>query len=373
MGAEVEPAFDVAVVGGGPAGLTLAIIAAQKGLRTVVVERQPEVPDKACGEGIMPPGLRVLERIGVAARIPSEASARITGIRYLQEDGREAAGALPAPGGLAVRRTALMEALQSRAREVGVTLRLGEGLRRHERMEDGVRLELDSGAFKARVLVAADGLASPLRHAEGLDVPAPGRGRFGLRQHFRIAPWTSFVEVHLAEGLEAYVTPCGPGRVGLAFLFERGAAVGEVSIASLLARFPRLEAQLAGAVPDSKARGAGPFAQRSAALAKDRFVLLGDAAGYVDAITGEGLSVALAAAWSLGEVLPEVLARQGAQAAFAPYERSFRRIFRRYAFSARALLFLTSRPWLRRVVISLLSAQPRVFEAVLRRVVDGWA
>ena len=94
-------------------------------------------------------------------------------------------------------------------------------------------------------------------------------------------------------------------------------------------------------------------------------MLLGDAAGYVEAIAEEGLSVALAAAWSLGEALPQVLARQGARAAFAPYERSFRRIFRRYAFSAR--------PWLRRVVISLLSTRPRVFEAVLRRVVDGWA
>src|SRR4029453_14221135 len=72
------------------------------------------------------------------------------------------------------------------------------------------------------------------------------------------------------------------------------------SIASLLARFPFLARRLARAEPDSEARGGGPFLPRARRWATERLALLGDAGGYVDAITGEGLSVALVCA----EVLP---------------------------------------------------------------------
>jgi hypothetical protein len=104
--------------------------------------------------------------------------------------------------------------------------------------------------------VAADGLHSPLRKAEGLCA----RGRAApLRAapHVALAPWASAVEVHFAGGVEAYVTPAGRGRVGVAFLWEDG-AVAPVSFDALLARFPALGAASAGAPWDSSPRGAGP-------------------------------------------------------------------------------------------------------------------
>jgi menaquinone-9 beta-reductase len=94
-------------------------------------------------------------------------------------------------------------------------------------------------------------------------------------------------------------------------------------------------------------------------------VLLGDAAGYVDAITGEGVSLALACAEALAGVLPEALARGATAGTLAPYVRAFRREFRRYEWLTRSVLALARRPRLRRPIVRLLGRSPRAFDAVL--------
>ncbi len=361
--------FDVAVVGAGPAGLAVAIGAAQRGLAVVVLERHAALPDKACGEGVMPPGLAALDALGVRALIPDAAQGPIDGIRYLQEDGTIAEGRLPGAGGRAIRRTALIEALGARARAVGVELELRRGVRAHARSRAGVLLETDQGPVEAALLVAADGLASPIRAREGLDLGLPVRRRFGLRQHFARAPWSRCVEVHLSEGCEAYVTPTRADEVGVAMLWEDGALGGAPELPALLARFPRLAEALDGAAPTSEVRGAGPLARRARAVIGDRLALVGDAAGYVDAITGEGLSVSLVAAEALVACLPAALSAEGDARALAPYARRFEQLFRRYRWSTEALLALARRPRLRRRVIRLLARSPRLFERVLASVV----
>ena len=217
--------------------------------------------------------------------------------------------------------------------------------------------------------MAADGLHSPLRRAEGLDVPAGGPRRFGLRQHFQCAPWTDRVEVHLSTRAEAYVTPCGPSRVGVAFLWSSGQLDARPSVSSLLARFGVLGPRLTRAPTDSEPLGAGPFLQRVRRRVADRFALLGDAGGYVDAITGEGMSVALVCAEALAGCLPEVIRDEGNARAFRPYEAVARREFRKYAWTASAVLALARRPRLRRWVVTTLAHRPRAFEWLLARTV----
>ena len=360
---------DVAVVGGGPAGLAVAALAARRGLGVVLLERAPLPHDKACGEGVMSAGLAVLEALGVLERIATEDSGPIRGVRYVQEDGSTLEGALPGGGGRGIRRTALSSALLEVAREAGVEVRDRTAVRSHRRAVDAIVLETDAGELAARVLIAADGLHSPLRRAEGLERPARGARRFGLRQHFVCPPWTDRVEVHLSPEAEAYVTPCGPARVGVAFLWSDGRLDGRPTVESLLGRFPFLRQRLGGAEHDSEPRGAGPFLQRAKAWATERLALLGDAGGYVDAITGEGLSVALVCAEALATCLPEVVRRGGEVRAFAPYEAVARREFRTYAWTARAVLGLARRPVLRRTVVDTLARRPRAFEWLLARTV----
>jgi flavin-dependent dehydrogenase len=263
-----------------------------------------------------------------------------------------------------VRRVALASAMSARAREVGVELRERCQVLGHRRSADGVELETAAGPVRAKMLVAADGLNSPLRRAEGLEVEVAGPRRYGLRRHFQLEPWAPFVEVHLSEGAEAYVTPAGERRVGVAFLWADGLP-GRISFETMLARFPVLAERLAGAPPDSKARGAGPLAHEARARVLDRFALVGDAAGYVDAVTGEGLSLSFTCAETLGQLLPEALARGATRDSLLPYERTFQRAFRRYAWLTRGMLALAARPRLRRPLVRWLGRHPRLFQALL--------
>ena len=358
---------DVAVAGGGPAGLALAIQSAKRGLSTVVLERRASPLDKACGEGLMPPGLRQLELLGARDRIDPEECAPFEGIRYVQEDGSFAEARLPGCGGLGIRRIALIRALASRALEVGVELRHQSPVLRHRRTPASVLIETPDARVEAKILVAADGLLSPLRRAEGLERHSQAPRRFGLRQHYRVTPWSKCVEVHLCEVAEAYVTPAGPGRVGVAFLWDVDRLDERASVTLLRSHFPALQERLKSAEADSEPRGAGPLSQKSSTRTLDRFVLIGDAAGYVDAITGEGLSLAFACAATLGELLPRAIAQGATREALLTYERDFVHRFRKYALSARALVSLARHPALRRPVVRGLSRYPKLFESLIRR------
>jgi 2-polyprenyl-6-methoxyphenol hydroxylase-like FAD-dependent oxidoreductase len=357
---------DVAVIGAGPAGLATAIGAAQRGLSVQVFDKQVGPIDKACGEGLMPSGLAALERLGALRHLDRSDSAVFESIIYVQESGTRAVGKLPAPGGLGVRRLALAAALRKRALEVGVVLHEQTGIRSHRRGDEGVELISDAATFQAGVVVAADGLHSPSREREGLAGPTATSRRFGLRRHVRMKPWVSAVEVHFADGIEAYLTPAGVERVGVAFLWEDGALEGDVGFEALLARFPVIEAKLKGAPFDSSPRGAGPLLQHVKRRVAPRFALVGDAAGYVDAITGEGLTQAFEGAEALVDVLPDVLARGGVVEAFAPYERAAHRAFTRYARLASTLVWTARRPWLRKLIVGSLARSPWLFEQILR-------
>lgn len=348
---------DVIVVGGGPAGLAAAAAAARRGLDALVLERGSLPADKACGEGILPAGVRALEALGARSRLDPAAQAPLSAIRWL-DGGRVAEARLPAPGGLGVRRTALSAALASAARAAGAEVRERAPVLHHRRLEREVVVETGAGEERGRLLVAADGLASAVRRREGLDRSAASGRRFGIRRHFAVAPWTDAVEVHFGAGAEAYVTPVGARRVGVAFLYEE-AARGPYP--ELLARFPALAARVAGAPYDSAPAGAGPLARRCRRRVLDRLVLLGDAAGYVDAVTGEGLSLALAGAVALGHALPEAL-RAGATArALAAFARGERLRFARYAAATRLVLALARRPALRGRALDELARRPALF------------
>ncbi len=125
----------------------------------------------------------------------------------------------------------------------------------------------------------------------------------------------------------------------------------------LLADFPRLEERLAGALPASKDRGWGPLRQRARSVTRGRLALIGDAAGYVDAITGEGLSIAFHQAEALASALQAGDLRS--------YARQHRRIVALPDAMTRLLLFIERRPALRRRVIRALAREPAVFSRLL--------
>ncbi len=345
--------IDVLVAGGGPAGLATAIHAALAGMEAVVVEPRPGPVDKACGEGLMPTGAAALADLGVA--VPDGRPFR--GIRYVDGPHRVQAEFRDGPG-LGVRRTALHTALAHRARDLGVrvvtgrvdTVRAtGEGVRAH--VTGGPEL-CGFEELGARWLVAADGLHSPIRARLGLDLPSGGPRRYGLRRHYRVAPWTDFVEVHWAPGGEAYVTPVGDDLVGVAVLSSERRTYDEH-----LARFPGLLARLDGP-PATPVRGAGPLRQRVRRRVAGRVLLVGDAAGYVDALTGEGISLALLSARALVGCL-----RAGRP---EEYETAWRRLSWRSRLLTAALVRARRHPPAARMIVPAARRLPAVFRAAVR-------
>jgi flavin-dependent dehydrogenase len=344
--------YDVAIAGGGPAGLATAIRAAQRGRSAVVIERSADPPDKACGEGLMPSGVRELDGLGV--RVAESAVFR--GIRYVLEDGFEVSARFRDGDGIGIRRTVLAKALRERAIACGAEIRHASVLSARA-AATSIEIATDQGPIDARLAVAADGLHSPLRKAAGLEKKARPvvPQRYGIRRHFAVAPWSDLVEVHWTAGVEAYVTPVGPRSVNVALLTTE-----RLDFDELIARFPNLERKLGA--PESEARGAGALQQDVTGRCASRLALVGDAAGYVDAITGQGLSLAFRAARVLIEKLPEDLAADLTHA-LRDYDRALRLPWLRYALPAHALVALSRNPGLRRAAIR---ASGPAFGALLR-------
>lgn len=365
-------AIDVLVVGGGPAGMAAGISFGRAGLRTLVCERGPLPADKPCGEGVMPTGLASLERLGVSACLDPDHTRPFAGIRYLSAAGTSASARFAEGPGQGIRRTELSRAFCQRARNIdALEVRPRTPVTLGARSPNGVEAWLDGRKVTARLIVGADGARSGVRRWAGLQGLPPRRRRFAVQQHFRCQPWSEYVEVHWAEGAEAYVTPCGREEVGVAVLWaagEKKTGGGQRLMESMLSRFPRLRASLRGAEPCAAARAIGPMRQVARSPVSHGVGLVGDASGYLDAITGEGVSLALAQVQVLCDsIAPWMLSHHGMPAAreLQGYSRRISPMVRQHQRITRLVLFLSRNPGLAERAIKGLGRQPQLFRWLL--------
>ncbi len=361
---------DVVIAGGGLAGAATALALSKHGMTSVVVDKAEFPRDKPCGEGLLPHGVSLLASLGLGGVVDACGGQPFKGILY-RCHGVTALGDFEGGAvGRGVRRRLLDALVRERAAAApGVTLLRGRvvGV-----LDDGVTLA-DGRALRGRFLVGADGPRSTVRHALGLDGGAPRRPRYALRRHFRLpagTPLPDRVEVNVVRGYELYVTPVAVDVVGVAALCERsvlhdGAGRPEDRLHALIAACAPVADRLSPATPEGPALACGPLRVRARAPAAGRAFLVGDAAGYVDAITGEGMSLALKTAVLCADVVAGALGGADLAASRARYRRERMNAFRDHALLTFGLVELARHPRFARRAIARLAREPALFSRLL--------
>jgi flavin-dependent dehydrogenase len=322
---------------------------------------QPPI-DKACGEGLLPDGHAALEQLGI--HVPLADGHPFRGIRFVTA-ALSAEARFPRDGiGLAVRRTSLHRLMVERATQLGASLlwrTVVTGI-----SSQGVHLS--DRVVRARWIVGADGSSSRVRRWAGLDHGFQDHGfqdhdwqgygfrprlRYAFRRHYRVTPWSDHMEVYWGERCQGYATAVSGEEVCVALASHDSGLRLEEGLRAL----PGLRTRLAGAEAVSVERGALTGNRTLSRVWRGNVVLIGDASGTVDAITGEGLGLAFSQA--------VVLARCFENGDLRRYQTEHRKLARRPLWMARLMLTLDQRPWLQHRTLQVFQRRPEVFRRFL--------
>ncbi|MDQ2712326.1 MAG: NAD(P)/FAD-dependent oxidoreductase [Acidobacteriota bacterium] len=336
----------VCVVGGGPAGLAAAIALRLVGQSVVVLDANFPPIDKACGEGLMPDTLEALRSLGV--HIPVHEGYPFRGVRFVRGTS-EVVADFPDGRALGLRRTSLHRLLVERAAELNVDLRWSQKSVRL--IPDGVIA--GETTVRSTLIVGADGQNSSIRRTAGLNETTRNERRYGFRRHYSIAPWTAYMELHWGRNSQLYITPISPCEIGVAVLTTDP----KLRLDDALKLFPRVAERLKGVAQTSAEAGSPTTMRRLKTVTSGRVALVGDASGSVDAITGEGIGLAVRQACALANAV-----RRGQ---LASYEEAHRRIRRRPAAMAELMLLLSRFETAQNAAFGCLSCFPQIFNQLL--------
>lgn len=374
-------AVDVAVVGGGPAGAASAIFLARQGYAVTLLDRARFPRDKVCGEFISPAADALLNEMGVLAAIEARRPLRLKGIFLAAHGERPLWVDYPPerPGGspmssLSVPRLDLDGLLLQRARAVGVQVREGFAVTDF-RVRDGAAVGVagkdDAGAgfeIAARLVIDAGGRNCLAIRRFGLRKKRGGkRGKIALAAHWRggrrFAP---YCYMHIQPPGYTGIAPTGEGEANVVLVVEGGALKGkdpeEFYRRTVLAD-PSRRALLEGAAPMEKVRAVDSLAYAVRMAPIGGLMLVGDAMGFMDPFTGEGIYLSLRSAKIAAEAAGQALAgRVSSRQAIDEYrERRLREFRWKFAIS-RVLEGLIERPAPCRWVMRALGARPALAE-----------
>ena len=300
---------DVLVVGAGPAGAIAALVLARAGVRVRLIDRATFPRDKLCGDSLNPGAMTLLARHGLAGTIEAR-GLPVQGMWLTGPGGIGVAGTYPRGLlGRSLTRADLDVMLVSAAERAGAVVELGvrvtrpltEGDARRPRVT-GIAIASRAGRAierRARVVIAADGRRSTLAVALGLIRSPKYPRRWALGAYYEgVDGLTRRGEMHVRSGRYLGVAPVPNGLANVCLVVPEARAravmrAPAVAIEAALTADPALRERFRRARRVSEVRALGPLAVDADAAGVPGLLLAGDAAGFVDPITGDGMRIAM--------------------------------------------------------------------------------
>ncbi len=380
-----RPDRDVIVVGAGPAGAATGILLAERGFSVTVLDRARSPRTKICGEYLSPEGARILDRLGVLKAVDVAGAPTLAGMRITAPDGRVLQGRYRAvdawhpyrEGALAISRAILDAALTERLRGTPVDVR--EAVRVTDVVVEGSRVvgveALDAQgrrqALRAPLVIGADGRASVIAARLGCRRPHHLR-RLALVTYIRgLTDCRAVGEIFVDPPDYAILNPVAPDRVNLSLVVPLADAAPysarlHTFLEARARQLPHLARRIAGTERVAPVQAMGPLAYRVTAPRHGGVLLVGDAAGFYDPFTGEGIFSALRGAELAAETAARaLLSGDVSPRALRAYERARRDAFRGKQRLTHAIQFLIRHRWAANLMATLLERRPALLDLLL--------
>ena len=376
--------FDAIIVGASVAGASTAAWLGKSGYHVLLLEKAIFPRVKVCGEGLMPAGVRILDRLGVLPQLQQQGTQLFSGIQFYSTEGQalelDFNQVSATTRGVIIPRVKLDSLLAKHAGKLsGVVLR--EAFRVSSAKIGPGRVEVEGHGsnqpyrYSARLLIAADGIRSKFHRQFKIHRRPPRFRRFALRTYYPyLRDCRPVVEVHSSPVGEAYVAPLGGNQVLLTLLLSTSPRI-QTSLFDLyfesLKHFPQLRQRLRDPTPRKRIEATGPLASRLSRCHGDRLLFVGDAGGAVDPVTGQGITLALKDAELAAEVLEYRLgADQLSEKDLRVYTEQRNRYFLSSYELAESLLSTFRHPFLARRVLRSLSSNRSLARKALEAAAD---
>jgi flavin-dependent dehydrogenase len=338
--------YDVAIIGGGPAGSTAAILLAQAGRRVVVLERE-KFPRFHIGESLLPYSMAAFDRLGVRAQLERTA---------IDKRGGEVATACGARAikfhfangfrlkhtrAYQVERAAFDKMLLDRAREAGAEVREATTVENAAFNDEQAILKTSTGEIRARYVLDASGRSALLGQQLGLKRAYDHLRKFSCFAHYEGVQRDTGLDGGLTRLVRArhhwfWLIPIDETRTSIGVVmdaadFRAMKKTPEAALDWAIADSALMRERMRGARRITPVHAAGDYSYRNTHLTGPRWMLAGDAAGFIDPIFSTGVFLAIHSGEQCADALNTVLDAPRQQARlFARYERGLHRVMDKY-------------------------------------------